>query len=269
MPQGPAARITDKVVHPLPGILIPGPASFNTIIGKLLAWRGIPTAAAAGLQAAKQASDLIIQAAEAATIAAAPTPGAAAAKAAEMTIKLQQLAQMSSTIMSMSGGADINVCVTPVPPHGPGVVIDGSPTVLINNLPACRLGDTIIEALGPPNKIIKGEFTVIIGNTGQGCTISGGGGGGGASAPPRQPTTGAAGSSGPPSTAPSSPASTSSSSSGGPGAGPPAGAGSSPSSSPAAAPPPAPPPGPAANAISALSNASKSGAAVIACPPDG
>ena len=29
-------------------------------------------------------------------------------------------------------------------------------------------GDTIIEALGPPNKIIKGEFTVIIGNTGQG-----------------------------------------------------------------------------------------------------
>ena len=45
----------------------------------------------------------------------------------------------------------------------PGVVIDGSQTVLINNLPACRLGDTIIEALGPPNKIIMGLPTVIIG----------------------------------------------------------------------------------------------------------
>jgi uncharacterized Zn-binding protein involved in type VI secretion len=42
-------------------------------------------------------------------------------------------------------------------------VIDGSATVLINNLPACRLGDTIVEAVGPPNKIVMGEPTVIIG----------------------------------------------------------------------------------------------------------
>jgi uncharacterized Zn-binding protein involved in type VI secretion len=35
--------------------------------------------------------------------------------------------------------------------------------VLINNLPACRMGDTIIEAVGPPNKIAMGEPTVIIG----------------------------------------------------------------------------------------------------------
>jgi uncharacterized Zn-binding protein involved in type VI secretion len=34
---------------------------------------------------------------------------------------------------------------------------------LINNLPACRLGDTVLEAVGPPNKIVKGEMTVIIG----------------------------------------------------------------------------------------------------------
>jgi uncharacterized Zn-binding protein involved in type VI secretion len=51
----------------------------------------------------------------------------------------------------------------PIPPHGPGVVIDGSTTVMINGLPACRLGDTILEPVGPPNKIVKGEFTVIIG----------------------------------------------------------------------------------------------------------
>jgi uncharacterized Zn-binding protein involved in type VI secretion len=72
---------------------------------------------------------------------------------------------MGSTITSSAGGADIHTCATPlpIPPHGPGVVIDGSTTVLINNLPACRMGDTVLEAVGPPNKIVKGEMTVIIG----------------------------------------------------------------------------------------------------------
>jgi hypothetical protein len=135
------------------------------LIGFLPAWRGMPLAAAAGIQAAKQASDIVIQTAEAATKAAAGTPGAPAALAAEQTAKATALSTMSSTIAGASGGADIHSCVTPspVPPHGPGVVIDGSATVMINNLPACRLGDTIIEPLGPPNKITKGEPTVIIG----------------------------------------------------------------------------------------------------------
>ena len=68
-------------------------------------------------------------------------------------------------VVGASGGADIHNCLTLMPPqpHGPGVVIDGSQTVLINNLPACRMGDTIIEALGPPNKIVMGLPTVIIG----------------------------------------------------------------------------------------------------------
>jgi uncharacterized Zn-binding protein involved in type VI secretion len=35
--------------------------------------------------------------------------------------------------------------------------------VLINNLPAARMGDTILEAVGPPNKIAMGCPTVIIG----------------------------------------------------------------------------------------------------------
>jgi uncharacterized Zn-binding protein involved in type VI secretion len=30
-------------------------------------------------------------------------------------------------------------------------------------LPACRQGDTVLEALGPPNKIVKGDITVTIG----------------------------------------------------------------------------------------------------------
>jgi len=180
MPTGPAARITDNVAHPLPPILTPGPGSLNTLIGFLPAWRGVPAATAGALQAAKQISDTTIQVAEAATLAAAGTPGAPAAKAAEEATKAAAAAAMGSMITSMAGGADIHACCTPlpIPPHGPGVVIDGSPTVLINNLPSCRLGDTIIEALGPPNKIVKGEFTVIIGQSGGG---GGGGGGGGAS----------------------------------------------------------------------------------------
>jgi hypothetical protein len=166
MPQGPAARTTDNVVHPLPPLLTPGPGSLNVLIGFLPAWRGIPLAAVAAIQAAKTAADTAIQTAVAATAAAAGTPGAPAAYAAEQAAKTAALASMSSAITgAAAGGSDIHMCATPspVPPHGPGVVIDGSATVMINNLPACRLGDTILEAIGPPNKIAKGEPTVIIG----------------------------------------------------------------------------------------------------------
>lgn len=165
MPQGPAARVTDNVVHPLPPVLTPGPGSMNVMIGYLPAWRGIPAAAAAALQAAKQISDTAIQVAEAATMATAGTPAGPAAYAAEQAAKAASLAALGSAISSMGGMSDIHLCTTPspVPPHGPGVVVDGSTTVMINNMPACRLGDTIIEPLGPPNKIVKGEMTVIIG----------------------------------------------------------------------------------------------------------
>lgn len=161
----PAARITDTVAHPLPPVLTGGPGSFNVFIGGLPAWRGIPLVATAALQSAKQAADIAIQTAEAATLAAAGTPGAPAAKAAEETTKATTAATMSSTITSASAGADIHSCTTPLPlpPHGPGVVIDGSATVLINNLPACRMGDTVLEAVGPPNKITGGCMTVLIG----------------------------------------------------------------------------------------------------------
>lgn len=184
MPTGPAARILDPVAHPLPPVLQPGPGSPNVLIGYRPAWRGVPAAAAAALSAAKAVSQALITAAEAATLAAAGTPGAPAAKAAEEALKAQQAAQMGSMITSMAGGADIHMCATPLPapPHGPGVVIDGSPTVLINNLPACRLGDTILEALGPPNKIVMGEATVIIGQSGSGGSGGGGGGAGGQAA---------------------------------------------------------------------------------------
>ncbi|MGE5570091.1 MAG: PAAR domain-containing protein [Rhodospirillales bacterium] len=161
----PAARVTDMVAHPAPPTLGPGPGSPTTLIGFLPAWRGVPAAAAAALKAAKQASDATIQAAEAASLAAAGTPGAPAAKAAEEATKAACAAAMASAISSAAGGADIHQCMQPlpVPPHGPGVVITGSTTVMIDNLPACRQGDEILEAIGPPNKITMGCPTVIIG----------------------------------------------------------------------------------------------------------
>ena len=162
----PAARITDAVAYPLPPVLTGGPGSPNVLIGNLPAWRGIHLASAGAILSAKAVSETGIKTAEAATIAAAGTPGLPAAKMAEETTKATAAASMSSTIVSSAGGADIHNCATPAlppPPHGPGVVINGSPTVLINGLPASRLGDTIVEAFGPPNKILAGCATVLIG----------------------------------------------------------------------------------------------------------
>jgi uncharacterized Zn-binding protein involved in type VI secretion len=166
MPQGPAARITDLVSHPLPPVLTPGPGSPNVLIGFLPAWRGIPLAAVAALQAAKTVADTAIKTAEAATLAAAGTPGAPAAYAAEQAAKTAASTAMSSAISgAAASGADKHMCLTPspVPPHGIGVVITGSATVMINMLPACRQGDTLLEAIGPPNTIAMGCPTVIVG----------------------------------------------------------------------------------------------------------
>jgi uncharacterized Zn-binding protein involved in type VI secretion len=61
-------------------------------------------------------------------------------------------------------GADFHTCplVTGVVPHVGGAVAVGSMTVLINNMPAVRQGDTIVEA-GPPNTVAMGCPTVVIG----------------------------------------------------------------------------------------------------------
>jgi uncharacterized Zn-binding protein involved in type VI secretion len=135
------------------------------LIGSKPAWRGIPLASVAALQSAKQSSEVRIKTAEASTAAAAGTPGAPAAKANEEALKAAEAASMASLITSSAGGADIHMCATPlpIPPHGAGVVINGSATVLINGLPACRMGDTILEAIGPTNSIIQGDMTVLIG----------------------------------------------------------------------------------------------------------
>jgi uncharacterized Zn-binding protein involved in type VI secretion len=58
-------------------------------------------------------------------------------------------------------------------PDGVGAVMVGSPTVLINNMMACRMGDIVLEkpglAMGPANPIIMGCPTVMIGEVGMGA----------------------------------------------------------------------------------------------------
>jgi uncharacterized Zn-binding protein involved in type VI secretion len=57
-------------------------------------------------------------------------------------------------------------------PDGVGMVMMGSPTVLIDYMMACRLGDIVVEipglAMGPANPIIMGCPTVQIGEVGMG-----------------------------------------------------------------------------------------------------
>ena len=161
----PAARHLDSVSHPLPPVLTGVPTSPNILIGYKPVWKGVPAVAAASLKAAQKTAEAVIKVAKAATKAASGTPALPAAKLAEEAVKATALASMSSMISSMSMGADIHICTTPYPAvlHGPGLVIDGSKTVLINNLPAARQGDTVLEAIGGPNKIAMGCNSVIIG----------------------------------------------------------------------------------------------------------
>ncbi len=60
---------------------------------------------------------------------------------------------------------DTHVCPLVNPggaPHASGMVTMGSTTVLINGMPAARMNDSIMES-APPNTIISGEMTVLIG----------------------------------------------------------------------------------------------------------
>ncbi len=59
---------------------------------------------------------------------------------------------------------DMHLCplATGPVPHVGGMVAMGSMTVFIGGMPAARMGDMIIES-GPPNTIVVGEPTVLIG----------------------------------------------------------------------------------------------------------
>lgn len=109
----------------------------------------------------------------AAYTAAAAVPGSepAAAQAYTLGIQAAAAASASAAFSAIAAGiADIHVCPIPagIPPHGPGVVTQGSKSVLINNLPAARQGDKVIEAAGGSDPIAIGCTTVLIGDDGGG-----------------------------------------------------------------------------------------------------
>lgn len=61
-------------------------------------------------------------------------------------------------------GVDLSLCPFPgASPHGTGPTLQGEPTVLVNGLPAARMGDFVAEPTGGPNVIISGCTTVMIG----------------------------------------------------------------------------------------------------------
>lgn len=79
---------------------------------------------------------------------------------------------------------DLHVCPmlnpgTPPPPHVGGPISMGSPMVLIGGMPAARLGD-MATCAGPPDSIIMGCPTVLIGEGGSGSGSGGGAGSSGA-----------------------------------------------------------------------------------------
>jgi uncharacterized Zn-binding protein involved in type VI secretion len=75
----------------------------------------------------------------------------------------------SSTVLiegrpAWRAGTDFHACplIQGAAPHVGGTVAGGSATVLIEGTPAARVGDTIVEN-GPPNTIVTGAPTVLIG----------------------------------------------------------------------------------------------------------
>jgi uncharacterized Zn-binding protein involved in type VI secretion len=178
----PAARVTDATAH---GIPLTGAGCPTVLIGAMPAWRSVTPGGAGGaaalaivsaLKAAKQVSDTAIQVAEAATVAAVTSgfpPAIASAKAAEEATKAASAAAMGASMMSAAsalaalggGPPDLHTCTVPlpIPPHGPGLVTAGSTSVFIGGYAAARMGDELIEALGPPNKIAMGATNVLIG----------------------------------------------------------------------------------------------------------
>jgi uncharacterized Zn-binding protein involved in type VI secretion len=80
---------------------------------------------------------------------------------------------------------DMHVCpmvtpgTPPIPHVGGPVLPPGSPTVLIGGMPAARMGD-MATCVGPPDSIVLGCMTVMIGEAGSGSGSGGGAGSSGA-----------------------------------------------------------------------------------------
>lgn len=82
---------------------------------------------------------------------------------------------------------DMHVCpmvtpgTPPIPHVGGPILPPGAPTVLIGGMPAARMGD-MATCVGPPDSIVLGCMTVMIGMAGSGSGSGGGAGSGGTAA---------------------------------------------------------------------------------------
>lgn len=153
-----AARFSDMTIHGTP--FVPGLGSTNVLIGNLPALRAMSPAAVAAFVAL--VAEIAINAQKLAT--ALTSSNAPAALEAGNNLKDQ-----IPDAVNMIAGMDQIICPMLLlkiggPPNGPGVIIGGSTTVLINNLPAGRATDQILEVAAlDPNMVAVGCPTVIIG----------------------------------------------------------------------------------------------------------
>jgi uncharacterized Zn-binding protein involved in type VI secretion len=150
----------DPTAHGSP--LAPGPASTNVMIGGQPAWLGMTAAGAAGIAAAVAAAMAAIAQAQAIATATAGSPAGPAAQANLVKTAVEQVAAVSTAMFGSGASTEACPMLTVVIPHGPGVVMNGSQTVLINNFPACRVGD-LIQEVTIASSIASGCPTVIIG----------------------------------------------------------------------------------------------------------
>lgn len=97
--------------------------------------------------------------------------GQAAARTGDATAHGKPLGPGPGDLTVLIGGrpawralTDTHVCpLSDGPkPHVGGMVVKGSMTVLIGGMPAARMGDQVVE-VGPPNPIVGGDPTVLIG----------------------------------------------------------------------------------------------------------
>lgn len=153
-----AARVTDMTIHGTP--FVPGMGSPDVLIGGLPALRAMSPAAVASFVA------LLAQIAVNTQKLAAALTSSNAPAALEAGNNLKD--QVPDAV-NMIAGMDQIICPMLLlkiggPPNGPGVIVGGSTTVLINNLPAGRATDQIREVAAlDPNMVAVGFPTVIIG----------------------------------------------------------------------------------------------------------
>lgn len=153
-----AARVTDVTIHGSP--FVPGTGSSNVHIGNLPALRAMSPAAAASFVAL--CAQIAVNAQKLATAITSNNVPAAAEAAKNLKDQVPEA-------MSMIASMDKITCPMLLlriagPPHGMGVMLGGSSTVMINNMPAGRVSDQIREILSlDPNFVAVGLPTVQIG----------------------------------------------------------------------------------------------------------